>query len=493
MSGFSSCARLEDTEIEADETFYFDIAQLADPSGGAYSTVIEGHEDGVAITITDDDQSTSVILTVSSAVVAEAAGSTSLTVTGTLSGSALSQDTAVALSVSPGPDTEVADVRATAGTLTIVAGDTSGEAMITLMPASDNFVEGAETVLVGGTSDDLTVTGASVTITDDDVPTWAVLVDPSSIGEATGSATLTVSAGGVAYEDNQAIGLAYSGTATPTSDYTAPVSLTLMAEHSSVEGTVAAVADTMADADETVIIAASHGGAVIGTVTVTITEGICGRTEAVRDAIVAAVQANDAGVAGCGDVTAAHLSAVTALDFSKQDLSMQNAGDFAGLSGLTTLNLKKAQLNGLPSGIFAGLSSLATLKLQENSLGSLSTGVFAGLTALSDLQLDNSGISALSAEVFSGLSSLATIDLSENSLTALPPGVFSGLSSLSDLNLKDNDLQSLPDGLFAGLDGLSRLPAGRQWIRSTADCGVAGEGGRGPVQGGGAGRRAVWF
>ena len=448
---------LEDSEVEADETFYFDIVRLADPSGGEYSTVIEGHEDGVAITITDDDQPTSVILTVSSAVVAEAAGSTSLTVTGTLSGAARSQDTALALSVSPGPDTETADFTATVGTLTIVAGDTSGEAMITLTPFDDNLVEGAETVLVGGAAADLTVTGASVTVTDDDVPVWAVSVDPSSIGEAVGSAALTVSTGGVAYEDNQAIGLAYSGTATPTSDYTAPGSLTLMAEDLSVEGTVAAVADTVADTDETVIVAASHGGVDIGTVTVTITEGICGRTGRVRRALVAAVQANDSGVAGCGDVTAAHLSAIAELDLSDRDLSMLSAGDFAGLSGLEGLNLKKAQLGALPEGVFAGLSSLVRLRLQENGLGSLPMGVFAGLTALSDLQLDKNGISALSADVFSGLSSLATIDLSDNSLTALPSGVFSGLSSLSDLNLKDNDLQSLPDGLFSGLDGLSRL------------------------------------
>ena len=447
---------LEDTEVEEDETFYFDIVRLADPSGGAYSTVIEGHEDGVEITITDDDLS-SVVLTVSSAAVAEAAGPTSLTVTGTLDGAARSQDTAVALSVSPGPDTEAADFTATVGTLTILAGQTSGELAITLTPASDNLVEGAETVLVGGTSGDLIVTGASVTITDDDVPVWSVSVDPSSIGEAAGSAALTVSAGDVAYEDNQAIGLAYSGTATPTSDYTAPVSLALMAEDSSVEGTVAAVADTVADPDETVIITASHGGVDIGTATVTITEGICGRTGRVRRALVAAVQANDSGVAGCGDVTAAHLSAIAALDLSDRNLSMLSAGDFAGLSGLRTLNLKNAQLGVLPAGIFAGLSSLERLRLQGNNLDSLPMGVFDGLMALRDLQFDESGLTGLRADVFSGLSSLETIDLSENRLVELPAGVFSGLSSLADLNLKDNDLLSLPDGLFAGLNGLSRL------------------------------------
>ena len=436
---------LDDTVVDPDETI--DVAARHD------SQVI-----GAPVTITiEDDELTSVTLTVSSPVLAEAAGQTSLTVRGMLNGAALTRDTEVALSVSPGPDTEVADFTATAGTLTILADQTSGESVITLTPFNDNFVEGAETVVVGGTSGDLIVTGASVTITDDDVPVWSVSVAPPSIGEAAGSAALTVSAGGVAYEDNQAIELAYSGTATPASDYTAPAGLTLMAEHSSVEGTVAAVADTVADPDETVIIAASHGGVQVGTATVTLTEGICGRTGRVRRALLAAVQVNDSGVAGCGDVTAAHLSAVMELDLSDRNLSMLSAGDFAGLSGLLTLNLKKAQLGALPEGIFAGLSSLATLKLQENGLGSLPVGVFSGLSALADLQLDKNNISALSADVFSGLSSLATIDLSDNSLTALPSGVFSGLSLLSDLNLKGNDLLSLPDGIFAGLDGLSKL------------------------------------
>ena len=75
------------------------------------------------------------------------------------------------------------------------------------------------------------------------------------------------------------------------------------------------------------------------------TAGICGRTPAVQAAILARVQANDAAVATCAQVTAAHLSAVTGtLDVSAQvtahgRMTALKAGDFAGLTGLTGLDL----------------------------------------------------------------------------------------------------------------------------------------------------------
>ena len=54
--------------------------------------------------------------------------------------------------------------------------------------------------------------------------------------------------------------------------------------------------------------------------------GICGRIEAVRDAIVAKI----AGVSDWADVTAAHLSAISgALEVSGQSLTALNADDFA--------------------------------------------------------------------------------------------------------------------------------------------------------------------
>ena len=89
---------------------------------------------------------------------------------------------------------------------------------------------------------------------------------------------------------------------------------------------------------------------------VTVLEGVCDRTPAVRDALH--------GSASCDAPTPATLAAVERLDVSGAG-SLQ-ADDFAGLSGLRTLLLDGNGLRTLPDGLFAGLDSLGELSLQGN-------------------------------------------------------------------------------------------------------------------------------
>lgn len=63
------------------------------------------------------------------------------------------------------------------------------------------------------------------------------------------------------------------------------------------------------------------------------TNGVCGRTEQVRNAIVAAV----ADASDCATVTATQLGQIATLDLFGRDITALQADDFAGLSGLTTL------------------------------------------------------------------------------------------------------------------------------------------------------------
>ena len=188
--------------------------------------------------------------------------------------------------------------------------------------------------------------------------------------------------------------------------------------------------------------------------------GVCGRTQQVRDAIVAAIE----GVSSCLDVTGVHLAGITELDLSVTDtqdeseaIALLLAGDFAGLSALTSLNLAGNSLSSLPEGVFAGLSALTSLNLAGNSLSSLPEGVFAGLSALTELDLAGNSLSSLPEGVFAGLSALAELDLAGNSLNSLPEGVFAGLSALTELDLAGNSLNSLPEGVFAGLSSLLTL------------------------------------
>ena len=203
----------------------------------------------------------------------------------------------------------------------------------------------------------------------------------------------------------------------------------------------------------------NYDGITIDDVTVTVNDndtaaGICGRTDAVRDALMALVP--DA--SGCADVTAAHLAAITGtLDLSGQNITALAAGDFAGLTALETLFLLNNELTTLPDDVFDGLTALMVLDLFNNDLTALPDDVFAGLTSLTELYLNNSELTTLPGEVFDGLTALETLSLSNNELTTLPDGVFEPLTSLKALDLSFNELTTLPDGVFEPLTSLTAL------------------------------------
>ena len=103
----------------------------------------------------------------------------------------------------------------------------------------------------------------------------------------------------------------------------------------------------------------------------TVSLSVCDRTGAVRDSIMALVP-----VSTCGDVTAAHLSAIDSLSLSGARLTALKAGDLSGLTGLTKLNLYKNRLRSLPEGLFGDLSALSRLYLGGNHLTSIPSEFF---------------------------------------------------------------------------------------------------------------------
>ena len=154
--------------------------------------------------------------------------------------------------------------------------------------------------------------------------------------------------------------------------------------------------------------------------------GICGRTEEVRDALVALIP----GVTECAAVTDANLAAITGpLDLSGQNITAVAAGDFAGLTGLIELYLN------------------------NNKLTTLRGDVFAGLPALTQLQLNNNELETLPKDVFTKLPLLKLLTLYDNDLDTLPDGVFEPLTALAYLGLYGNPgapfaptAVALPDG-----------------------------------------------
>ena len=237
---------------------------------------------------------------------------------------------------------------------------------------------------------------------------------------------------------------------------------------------------------------------------------VCDRTPQVRDKIVASV----AEATNCGDVTEAHLAAITHLGLGRltvlgntvgEELTTLQDGDLDGLIALDTLALAGGQsttsipvglfdelvsltnlflsgnfrslpegvfdsltdiidlwvlspeLSSLPAGAFDHLTALRTLKVAGPQLGSLPTGVFDELTKLEELHLTNTRLTGLPNGTFHRLTALTELRLGSNQLRSLPSGILGGLTTLRELDLGNNQLSSLPGGIFGGLSALTQL------------------------------------
>ena len=141
--------------------------------------------------------STQVVLAVDRATVSEGVGSTgqAVQVTGTLDGATRAQATVVQVTVAGSGAAGVVGFEAVAAfSLTIAAEAASGTAPFTLTPADDTTDEGDETVTVGGTTAELAVIPAELTITDDEPPpvvTLALSAENNAISENEGVSTVT--------------------------------------------------------------------------------------------------------------------------------------------------------------------------------------------------------------------------------------------------------------------------------------------------------------
>ena len=189
-------------------------------------------------------------------------------------------------------------------------------------------------------------------------------------------------------------------------------------------------------------------------VTATATEGVCGRTPQVRDALMKAV-----GVSACDEVTEDLLRGVRELSLYSVGIVGLAEDDFNDLSNLEILDLGANQLEGVPSSIFADLSNLEALHLCCNPLTDLPAEVFAGPENMERLHLSENRLTNLPIGVFAELSSLRYLDLWGNDLE-VAPGVFTGLHSLERLILYHAQLTDLPPGVFAGLTNLRELDLG---------------------------------
>ena len=117
--------------------------------------------------------------------------------------------------------------------------------------------------------------------------------------------------------------------------------------------------------------------------------GICSRTQQVRDAIVKKVSVKTA----CDEITETDLAAITSLSMiSDSSLTVLKDGDFNDLIKLTELDLSDNNLDSLTAGVFDKLTSLKELILYRNSLASLPESVFDKLASLTTLELSGNSL-----------------------------------------------------------------------------------------------------
>ncbi len=227
----------------------------------------------------------------------------------------------------------------------------------------------------------------------------------------------------------------------------------------------------------------ARDGTTTKTYTVTVTRhlpGICSRTEAVREALLAKIS----GVSDCNDVTATHLSAIAGTLYLSNNSKIRAtglaAGDFDGLTALETLNVSANALTSLPdlsqNTALASLwafnnaltalpdlsknTALKTLNVDENALTALPD--LSQNTALASLRASNNDLTSLPD--LSQNTALKTLNVSANALTALPD--LSQNAALVSLNVDNNALTALPDlskntalvGLWAFNNDLTALP-----------------------------------
>ena len=154
-----------------------------------------------------------------------------------------------------------------------------GESSVTLTAATDDdgVVEAASAVTAAiangeGYSAAAAAGSAQVSVEDNDAASFEVSFDPEAVAEGQ-AATLTVAiANGVTFAEGQTIALEFAGgTAAHGTDYTvSSESLALAAGATAVRTMLTAVDDTDPEGAETVAVTARHGGAAIGSASMTI-------------------------------------------------------------------------------------------------------------------------------------------------------------------------------------------------------------------------------
>ena len=254
------------------------------------------------ITIVDDDTaSTAITLSVSPQTISEESGATTVTVTATWDGKALSENKAVTVTFDLGSAAtrdEDYTVESFSPWIEIAAGSTTGSMQFTLRPIPDKETEGNETIkLTGKINDGLMGDEVEITLTDsvtpntsDETASTAITLSasPSTVSEEIEDATVTVTAmlNGGALSSDVTVNLSIdsASTAEEDEDYELDIDDLLVIRAGSTSGSTEVFLEVEDDGEsegrETIILNGSAGGGLtVGSVEITLTDQATTPTE----------------------------------------------------------------------------------------------------------------------------------------------------------------------------------------------------------------------
>ena len=402
-------------------------------------TADNGTTQTYTVTVTrQSSAATSLALTTSAAndTVAEDVGAVLLTAT--LDRLAPPGGVQVRISTGTGTDATQADYSVSFPHITIP--ENRDSALTDVKIFNDAVEEADESVVFTATAGSLAVTGVTLTITDDDTAGVTVSVEELSVGvgaDATGTYAIKL--------DSQPAG---NVTVTPASADTTKATVSSALEFTPdnwlIEQEVTVTGVAAGEVSVTHSITASADARYptslsIDSVAVEVTAGVCGRTQAVIDALQ-----NATGIFDCKLIAGVHLAKVTDLSVFDAELTALAAGDLDGLPGLKNLAIN-AQLASLPD--LSALALLETLDVYGNQLTSLpDLSSNTKLTRITATQNRLASLPDLSALVL-----LDTLQVSDNLLTSLPD--LSKNIKLEFLDLYNNPLANLDSLSLTGSDG----------------------------------------
>ena len=236
------------------------------------------------ITVNDEKESTSITLSASPQTISEADGETTVTVTATLDGKALSDNTTVTLVIN---STSTADrdvdyrVAGITPWIEIPAGSTVGSTELKIRPNSDNAAEGNETIKLTGTIDGLMADEVEITLTDQATTSITLSASPQTISEEDGETTVTVTItlDGKALSDNTTVTLVINSTSTADRDvdysvegFSPWIEIPAGSTTGSMQFKIRPTSDNAAEGNETIKLTGTIDGLMADEVEITLTD-----------------------------------------------------------------------------------------------------------------------------------------------------------------------------------------------------------------------------